>query len=50
MGIAAGILMIIAGVFTYTIMRAALGHGSWLGTLLICGLIAGGIAILRRKR
>lgn len=47
---AAGILMIIGGVLLNAIMRAALGHGSWLGTLLMIGLVAGGIVILRRKR
>jgi len=47
---AAGILMIIGGLFLFTVMRAALGHGSWLGTLLMIGLVAGGIVILRRKQ
>ena len=47
---AAGILMIVGGFFLLTMMYAILGfgHEGWLGLLLCCGLVAGGILILRK--
>ena len=45
----AGILLIILGLLIFTVMRAALGHGSWLGTLIMAVCIGGGVFLLKRK-
>ena len=49
MRIAAGILMIIAGLIVVTLLRAILGSAGFLGWFIGSLLIIGGIAIMRKK-